>query len=83
MHRPYPNSLLQIVIFLSATLGSFAAQADYVQTNLVSDISGFATITGSKLEKSVGNVVQSPQVHSGFRIRELTYQPSIRSAVEP
>ena len=43
MHRIYPSSLLKVVIIPSATLSSFAAQADYVQTNLVSDIPGFAT----------------------------------------
>jgi uncharacterized protein (TIGR03118 family) len=42
------------MIFLSATLGSFAAQADYVQTNLVSDISGFATITDPMLKNPWG-----------------------------
>ena len=54
MHRSYPSSLLQIMIFLSATLGSFAAQADYIQTNLVSDISGFATITDPMLKNPWG-----------------------------
>jgi len=42
------------MIFLSATLGSFAAQADYVQTNLVSDIPGFATITDPMLKNPWG-----------------------------
>ena len=42
------------MIFLSATLGSFAAQADYIQTNLVSDISGFATITDPMLKNPWG-----------------------------
>ena len=54
MHRSYPSSLLQIMIFLSATLSSFAAQADYVQTNLVSDISGFATFTDPMLKNPWG-----------------------------
>ena len=36
--RSYPSSLLKIIVFWSATLSSFAAQADFVQTNLVSDI---------------------------------------------
>ena len=53
MHRFY-RSVLQIVILLSATLGSFAAQADYVQTNLVSDISGLATITDPSLKNPWG-----------------------------
>ena len=45
MHRFYRSPLLQLMIFLPATLGSFAAHASYVQTDLVSDIPGFATIT--------------------------------------
>ena len=45
MHRFCPSTLL----VLSATLGSFSAQADYVQTNLVSDIPGFATLTDPAL----------------------------------
>ena len=45
MHRFFPSTLLKTTIVLSAALSSFAAHADYVQTNLVSDISGFATIT--------------------------------------
>jgi uncharacterized protein (TIGR03118 family) len=45
MHRFYRSALLQLMSFLPATLGSFAAHASYVQTNLVSDIPGFATIT--------------------------------------
>jgi hypothetical protein len=49
MHRFYRSPLFQVMTFLSATLGSFGAQADYVQTNLVSDISGFATITAPML----------------------------------
>ena len=36
--RSYPSSLLKIIVFCSETLISFAAQADSVQTNLVSDI---------------------------------------------
>ncbi len=55
MYRLYPSSLLKITMFLSATLGSFAAQADYVQTNLVSDISGFATITDPELKNPWGS----------------------------
>ena len=54
MHRSYPSSLLQIMIFLSATLSSFAAQADYVQTNLVSDIQGLAAITDAALKNPWG-----------------------------
>jgi uncharacterized protein (TIGR03118 family) len=54
MHRTYPKSLLRIVIFLSATLSGFAAQADYVQTNLVSDIPGFAQITDASLKNPWG-----------------------------
>jgi uncharacterized protein (TIGR03118 family) len=54
MHRFYPGSLLKIMMFLSATLGSFAAQASYVQTNLVSDIPGFATITDTMLKNPWG-----------------------------
>lgn len=54
MHRFSRSSLPQIMIFLSATLGSFAAQADYVQTNLVSNISGFATITDPMLNNPWG-----------------------------
>src|SRR6266850_4115740 len=53
MHRFY-RSLLQIMIFLSATLSSFAAQAVFVQTNLVSDIAGFATITDPMLKNPWG-----------------------------
>jgi uncharacterized protein (TIGR03118 family) len=49
MHRFCPSTLLKTTIVLSATLGSFAARADYVQTNLVSDIPGFATITDPAL----------------------------------
>ena len=45
MHRFYRSPLLQLMIFLPATLGSFAAHASYVQTDLVSDIPGVATIT--------------------------------------
>jgi uncharacterized protein (TIGR03118 family) len=54
MHRSYPSSVLRIVIFLSTTLGSFAARADYVQTNLVSDIPGFAAITDPLLKNPWG-----------------------------
>jgi hypothetical protein len=68
MHRFYPSSLLQLLI-LSATLGSVTARADYVQTNLVSDIPGFASIMD--------------QVHFGYRIRELMYRPSTPLLVEP
>ena len=53
MHRFY-RSLLQIMVFLPATLGSFAAQAVFVQTNLVSDIAGFATITDPLLKNPWG-----------------------------
>jgi uncharacterized protein (TIGR03118 family) len=53
MHRFYPSSLLQLLI-LSATLGSVTARADYVQTNLVSDIPGFASITDSSLNNPWG-----------------------------
>ena len=49
MHRSCPSTLLKTTIVLSAALSSFAAHADYVQTNLVSDISGFATITDPNL----------------------------------
>ena len=54
MYRLYPSSLFRIMIFLSATLGSFAAQASYVQTNLVSDIPGFAAITDTMLKNPWG-----------------------------
>ena len=53
MHRFYPSSLLQLLI-LSATLGSVTARADYVQTNLVSDIPGFASITDLSLKNPWG-----------------------------
>jgi hypothetical protein len=53
MHRFYPSSLLQLLI-LSATLGSVTARADYVQTNLVSDIPGFASITDPSLKNPWG-----------------------------
>jgi len=42
--RSYPSSLLKIIVFCSATLISLAVQADFVQTNLVSDIQGFAEL---------------------------------------
>jgi len=53
MHRFYPSSLLQLLI-LSATLGSVTARADYVQTNLVSDIPGFASIMDPSLKNPWG-----------------------------
>jgi uncharacterized protein (TIGR03118 family) len=59
MHRSCPSTLLKTTIVLSATLCSFAAHADYVQTNLVSDISGFATITDPNLRNPWG-VSHSP-----------------------
>ena len=42
------------MIFLSATLASFAAQADYIQTNLVSDMPGIAQITDASLKNPWG-----------------------------
>jgi uncharacterized protein (TIGR03118 family) len=55
MHKPYLGLLLQIImIFLSATLGSVTAHASYVQTNLVSDLSGFATIADPNLKNPWG-----------------------------
>ena len=49
MHRSCPSTLFKTTIVLSAALSSFAAHADYVQTNLVSDLPGFATITDPNL----------------------------------
>ena len=77
MYRLYPSSLLKITMFLSATLGSFAAQADYVQTNLVSDIPGFATITDSEL-KTRGARRQVARVQFGYRTRARTRPLSTR-----
>ena len=54
MHRSCPSALLKSTIVLSATLSSFAAHADYVQTNLVSDVSGFATIMDPNLKNPWG-----------------------------
>jgi uncharacterized protein (TIGR03118 family) len=51
---PDPRSLLTTVIVLATSLGSFNAQADYVQTNLVSDIPGFASITDPLLKNPWG-----------------------------
>ena len=53
MHIFYPSSLLQLII-LSTTLSSVTARADYVQTNLVSDIPGFASITDPNLNNPWG-----------------------------
>jgi uncharacterized protein (TIGR03118 family) len=54
MHKTYSSSLLHITPFLAAvgllsSLGCVAQAAPYVQTNLVSDIPGLATITDPSL----------------------------------
>jgi hypothetical protein len=47
-YLPKPNSRAK------ATLASFAAQADYVQTNLVSDMPGLGQITDASLKNPWG-----------------------------